>query len=28
MIEPTKMNTKIANEVTNHRNKIQLIKHN
>jgi hypothetical protein len=28
MIEPTKMNTKIANEVTNHRDEIQLIKHN
>jgi hypothetical protein len=28
MIEPTKMNTKIASEVTNYRDKIQLIKHN
>jgi hypothetical protein len=27
MIEPTKVNTKIANEVTNHRDEIQLIKH-
>jgi hypothetical protein len=28
MIEPTKVNIKIVNEVTNHRDKIQLIKHN
>jgi hypothetical protein len=28
MIEPTKMNTKIANEVTNHWDEIQLIKYN
>jgi hypothetical protein len=28
MTEPTKLNTKIVNEVTNHRDKIQLIKHN
>jgi hypothetical protein len=28
MIEPTKVNTKIVNEVTNHWDEIQLIKHN
>jgi hypothetical protein len=28
MIDPTKVNTKIANKVTNHQDKIQLIKHN
>jgi hypothetical protein len=28
MIEPTKVNIKIVNEVTNHRDEIQLIKHN
>jgi hypothetical protein len=28
MIEPTKVNTKIANKVTNHRDEIQLIKQN
>jgi hypothetical protein len=27
MIEPTKDNTKIANQVTNHQDEIQLIKH-
>jgi hypothetical protein len=28
MIQPAKVNTKIANEVINHRDDIQLIKHN
>jgi hypothetical protein len=28
MIEPTKVNTKIVNEVTNHQDEIQLIEHN
>jgi hypothetical protein len=28
IIESTKINTKIANEVTNHWDEIQLIKHN
>jgi hypothetical protein len=28
MIDPTKVNTKIANEVINHQDEIQLIKHN
>jgi hypothetical protein len=28
MIEPTKVNTKIDNEVTNHQDEIQPIKHN
>jgi hypothetical protein len=28
MIEPTKVNTKIAKEIINHRDEIQLIKHN
>jgi hypothetical protein len=28
MIDPTKVNTKIVNEVTNYRDEIQLIEHN
>jgi hypothetical protein len=28
MIEPTKVNTKIAKEIINHQDEIQLIKHN
>jgi hypothetical protein len=28
MIEPTKVDTKIANEVSNYQDEIQLIKHN
>jgi hypothetical protein len=28
MIEPTKVNTKIAKEIIKHRGEIQLIKHN
>jgi hypothetical protein len=28
MIEPTKVNTKIAKEIINHRDEIQLIKYN